>query len=239
MIGIISDIHGNFAALSTVLAELDRMGVDEIICLGDTAGYYSQVNECCDILRARGIFSLMGNHDAYIALNQPCPRSNSANACLDYQREVLSADNRRWLESLPERASLHGLELIHGGWNDPLDEYLEPSEAYFAEHPGRFFASGHSHVQFLWQGRDKTWCNPGSVGQPRDGDPRAAFATWDGQRFALYRIAYDIEAAQRAMAHAGFTDYFYENLAKGTQIGGRVSAIRSDLPPANSAGNRP
>ena len=239
MIGIISDIHGNHAALSAVLAELDRLGVDEIICLGDTAGYYSEINACCDALRARGIFSLLGNHDAYIARREPCPRSNSANACLDYQHKVISAANRAWLESLPERANLHGLELIHGGWNDPLDEYLEPSDAYFAERPGRYFASGHSHVQYLWHGNGKTWCNPGSVGQPRDGDPRAAFATWDGQAFTLHRIAYDIEAAQRAMAQAGFTDYFYDNLAKGTQIGGRISAIRSDQAPLAPAGNRP
>ena len=80
MIGIISDVHGNYSALSRVLARLDALGVSRIICLGDTAGYYCQVNECCDALRERAVFSVMGNHDWYLARQQRCPRSNSANA---------------------------------------------------------------------------------------------------------------------------------------------------------------
>ena len=209
-----------------MLARLDALGVSRIICLGDTAGYYCQVNECCDALRERAVFSVMGNHDWYLARQQRCPRSNSANACLDYQAGVISEQNLAWLDGLALQAFEQGISLVHGGWNDPLDEYLRPSQAYFDALPGGCFASGHTHVQYLWQGQGKVYCNPGSVGQPRDGDPRAAFATWDGEAFELHRVEYDIAQVQQAMARAGFTSYFYENLDKGTQIGGRISAIQ-------------
>lgn len=225
MIGIISDIHGNHVALSTVLEKLDDLGVTEIICLGDIGGYYCQINECCETLRQRNMFSIMGNHDWYLAKGESCPRSNSANDCLNYQRKVITPDNLAWLTSLPERAFIHGLDIVHGGWNDPIDEYVRPSPEYFSTIPGKYFASGHTHVQHVWSDGEKTYCNPGSVGQPRDGDPRAAFATWDGHSFSLHRIEYDIEQIQREMALAGFTPYYSENLSKGTSIGGRISAL--------------
>ena len=225
MIGIISDVHGNYSALCSVLERLDALGASQVICLGDTAGYYCQVNLCCDALRERNVFSVMGNHDWYLAKAQRCPRSNSANACLDYQASVISPQNLAWLQSLDMQSLQHGVSIVHGGWNDPLDEYLSPSQAYFDALPGCHFASGHTHVQYQWQGEGKHYCNPGSVGQPRDGDPRAAFATWDGQAFALHRVEYDIAQVQQAMAVAGFDAYFYENLDKGTQIGGRISSV--------------
>lgn len=224
MIGIISDIHGNHVALEAVLAKLDELGVAEIICLGDVGGYYCQVNECCNTLRTRKIYTLMGNHDWYLAKNEDCPRSNSANRCIEYQRRVITDDNLNWLRSLVSKASMHGIEIVHGGWNDPVDEYLKPTVDYFSAMPGQFFASGHTHVQRLWSEGGKTYCNPGSVGQPRDGDPRAAFAVWDGQSFHLHRVEYDIPSIQRAMAAAGFDPYFYENLAKGSRIGGKIDA---------------
>ena len=178
MIGIISDIHGNFIALSAVLSRLDQLGISEVVCLGDIGGYYCQINECCHALRSRNILSLMGNHDWYLAEGQPCPRSNSANHCLDYQRNEISRSNLTWLSSLPQRGMAHGISIVHGGWHDPIDEYVRPTEEYFSELPGHYFASGHTHVQHIWTGGTKIYCNPGSVGQPRDGDPRAAFVLW-------------------------------------------------------------
>ena len=225
MIGIISDVHGNHFALLAVLDKLDELGVSEVICLGDIGGYYCQINECCETLRQRNIFSLMGNHDWYLAKGERCPRSNSANACLDYQRKVISQANLAWLASLPERANIHGIDIVHGGWNDPIDEYVKPTEEYFSIIPGSYFASGHTHVQHVWTDGKKSYCNPGSVGQPRDGDPRAAFATWDGSSFNLFRVEYDIGRVQLEMARAGFTPYFSENLYKGSQIGGKISAL--------------
>lgn len=222
MIGIISDIHGNYAALSTVLQRLDEMGVSEIICLGDIAGYYCQINECCEALRKRQIFSLMGNHDSYLTSGEGCPRSKSANQCLDYQRQIISPENLTWLTAMPNEATLHGIRIVHGGWNDPIEEYLKPSKEYFSQLSGQYFASGHTHVQCIWTGDGKKYCNPGSVGQPRDGDPRAAFATWDGHEFSLHRIPYDIKQIQSEMTKARFSPYFYENLTAGTRIGGKI-----------------
>ncbi len=225
MTGIISDIHGNHEALSAVLEELDRMGVDRVICLGDVGGYYCQVNECCETLRKRGIFTLMGNHDWYLATGGSCPRSGSANRCLDYQRKVIRGDNLKWMASLSPRALIDGLSVVHGGWSDPLDEYVVPSNGYFAGMTGRQFASGHTHVPCIWTGGEKAYCNPGSVGQPRDGDPRASFAAWDGRDFRLFRVAYDVESLQMEMRKSGFAPYYYENLSAGTRIGGKVDRL--------------
>ena len=86
-LGLIADIHGNYEALKAVLNELDCMNVSDIYCLGDVVGYYSQVNECCDELRARSIPCVMGNHDWYMVSGGFCPRSKSVNDCLEYQRK--------------------------------------------------------------------------------------------------------------------------------------------------------
>ena len=118
--------------------------------------------------------------------------------------------------------NLDRLSLVHAGWNDPLDEYMIPTEEYFFEIEGHAFASGHSHVQYKWQGSRAIYCNPGSVGQPRDGDPRAAFATWDGMRFDLHRVSYDIGQTEKSMQAAGFSEYFYANLRIGSRIGGKI-----------------
>lgn len=229
MIGIISDIHGNYPALQAVVAKLDAMGVASIICLGDIGGYYSQVNECCDELRRLGIFSLMGNHDWYLATGERCPRSRSANACLEYQQKVLSTSNLEWLKTLTPAAEMYGISLVHGGWRDPVDEYTRPSEKYFESLEGLYFVSGHTHVPGIWSGAGKVYCNPGSVGQPRDGDPRASFAIFDGGNFKLYRTEYDIQKTQKMMSKAGFPPYFYENLTNGTRIGGGINIFEPSV----------
>jgi len=225
MIAIISDIHGNNAALTAVLDELARIRVEKIICLGDVTGYYCQINECCETLRARNVFSLMGNHDWYLVSGENCPRSNSANRCLEYQRKVISKSNLHWLTTLKPQAEVDGLNIVHGGWIDPLDEYVVPSTEYFSRIPGYFFSSGHTHVPCIWSGGGKTYCNPGSVGQPRDGDPRASFAIFDNMKFSLSRIQYDFKPLQVEMHNAGFEKYFYENLAIGARIGGKIDKL--------------
>src|SRR5262245_3934812 len=203
MIAIISDVHGNIAALKSVLAEIDRMGVQQVVCLGDVAGYYSEVNDCVEALRSRGIVSLMGNHDYYLTSGTGCPRSTSANRCLDYQRQTITPENLHWLAESPPRASVGGISMVHGGWNDPIDEYLyDVSAEYFATLDGTSFASGHTHVQRVWSFDAKVYCNPGSVGQPRDGDPRSAFAVWTDGAPALCRVAYDIDETSDLMKRA-------------------------------------
>jgi predicted phosphodiesterase len=216
-IGIISDIHGNYEALKTVLAELDAMNITEIYCLGDVVGYYSQVNECCDELRKRNIPCLMGNHDWYMASGGFCPRSKSVNDCLVYQRKVITQENIEWLRTFEMQRFVGSIHMVHGGWADPIDEYLvEPNADYFSRIEGKNFVSGHTHFQSLHHFGDKTYCNPGSVGMPRDNDPRAAFATFDGE-FTLHRIKYNMQVVFDLMDKAGFNDYYYGCLKTGAR----------------------
>jgi predicted phosphodiesterase len=220
MLAILADIHGNFPALEAVLDRIDYLGCDRIVSLGDVAGYYAQPNECIQALRAREIPNLMGNHDHYLVTGAQCPRSRSANDCLDYQRSVVSRSNIEWLASSPLFRSFGEINMVHGGWQDPLDEYiLAPEESYFEDRPGRIFLSGHTHIPAVCPFRDRTYANPGSVGQPRDGDPRAAFAILVDGQLRIERVAYDVEATGRAMQKAGFDSYYYRNLAAGTRIG--------------------
>lgn len=227
MIAIISDVHGNYPALRAVLTAIDAMGVKQIISLGDVAGYYSMINECIDALRERAIVNLMGNHDSYIVDNVTCPRSNSANTSLAWQRRTITPQNLAWLAQSRRGGLRKGkLSMVHAGWNDPIDENIEiVSAEYFADRDGEVFVSGHSHVQGVWPAGTKTYCNPGSVGQPRDGDPRAAFAVWDGTSMRLHRVDYDIDEIVAHMQAAGFAPHFYENLTMGTRIGGKLSRI--------------
>ncbi|HLX52605.1 MAG TPA: metallophosphoesterase family protein [Aquella sp.] len=215
-IGFISDIHGNYEALKSVLSKLEKLHVSEIYCLGDVVGYYSQVNECCDELRKRQIPCIMGNHDWYLAGGGFCPRSKSVNDCLVYQRKVISEENLNWLENFPVHRKVGNIHLVHGGWADPIDEYLQPSEEYFNKVNGEIFISGHTHIQMLERYSGKTYCNPGSVGQPRDNDPRSAFAIYD-DKFTLHRVEYDMRVVFDLMDKAGFNDYYYGSLKTGAR----------------------
>jgi putative phosphoesterase len=216
-IAFISDIHGNYEALTAVLSKLDALGVSRVYCAGDVTGYYPQVNECCGELRSRQIPCVMGNHDWYMAGGGWCPRSRSVNECLSYQRGVISGENLDWLRSLPLQIREGDFQIVHGGWADPIDEYLTPTCEYFERIPGRIFISGHTHVQTLQEYGDKIYCNPGSVGQPRDGDPRAAFAVYDGENIELHRVEYDIQKIFDLMRAAGFSDYYYGCLKTGAR----------------------
>ncbi|MFM9840713.1 MAG: metallophosphoesterase family protein [Cyclobacteriaceae bacterium] len=216
-IGLVSDIHGNFEALQSVLGELDKMKVTEIYCLGDVVGYYSQVNECCEELIKRNIPCLMGNHDWYMAGGGFCPRSKSVNDCLAYQRKVIKESHINWLQSFPVQRKIGNVHMVHGGWADPIDEYLrEPNEEYFSRIEGKFFISGHTHIQLLLKfANGKVYCNPGSVGQPRDGDPRAAFAIFEDNNIILHRVRYDMQKVFDLMNAVGFDDYYYGSLKTG------------------------
>ncbi len=213
----ISDIHGNYEALKAVLRHIDDLGADLIVCAGDIAGYYSQINACCDELRRRNIPAVMGNHDWYLGQDGHCLRSRSVNDCLVYQRSVITPENKAWLEQLPLQWRLDDIRVVHGGWSDPIDEYLKPTAEYFAPLAGRYFVSGHTHLPTVCDYGDKFYCNPGSVGQPRDGDPRAAFAILEDGHFSLHRVGYDIQKVFELMNTAGFNDYYYGGLLTGAR----------------------
>lgn len=227
----ISDVHGNYEALKAVLARIDQLGVDRIACAGDVAGYYCQINECCEALRERGIPSVMGNHDWYLGGNGFCVRSRSVNDCLAYQARVITPDNLAWIRAFPLQMQVGPVRMVHGGWSDPIDEYLlRPSQEYFDRLEGNFFVTGHTHFQGRHRFGAKVHCNPGSVGQPRDGDPRAAFAVFDGTDFELHRVEYDMERLFALMDAAGFNDYFYGGLKTGARNLKRLDGPAGDAP---------
>lgn len=217
-IGLISDIHGNYEALKAVLGKFDEMNVSEIYCLGDVVGYYPQINECCEELRTRQIQCIMGNHDWYMVSGGFCPRSKSVNDCLIYQRGIITKNNLHWLYDLPIQRVVKNIHMVHGGWADPIDEYLlTPTAEYFLNIPGDIFVSGHTHIQLLVEFDGKKYCNPGSVGQPRDGDPKAAFGIYNNGEFYLHRVEYNPQKVYAIMKDAGFSDYYYGCLKTGSR----------------------
>ena len=222
MIAFISDIHGNYPALQAVLHEIDRMKCDQIICLGDVTGYYSQVNECIALLRQRGIPCLLGNHDYYLISNTCCS-SKTVRLCLDYQKTVISEDNLNWLRGNPPFVDTAEFSLRHAGWHDAIEERFDRFDFSWVDAmPQQAFFSGHTHVQgmYLSVSMDRVYCNPGSVGQPRDNDPRAAFAVWiGGCKVSLHRVPYDIDEVVRHMQTAGLGDWIWKGLYTGRQIG--------------------
>lgn len=220
MIAIISDIHGNFPALQAVMAEVEKSGCERIISLGDVAGYFCKINECIVLLRQKNVINIMGNHDDYLVNNKLCPRSKSANDCLNYQRQHISLENLDWLKNSVQRIDSNVTSFVHGGWKDTLDEYLmDVKEDYFKNEKAKYFFSGHTHIQSVKSLGKICHCNPGSVGQPRDNNPKAAFALFDGEKIYLKRVDYDIDEIAIAMENCGFNRYYYKGLYSGVRIG--------------------
>ncbi len=217
---IIADIHGNLPALKAVIDRIEDIHPARIICLGDIAGYYPAVNECAMIVREQCDICVKGNHDVYLTGEQNCPRSGTVRQTIDYQRKKVSRDNLEWLKSLPDNVLLDDMLLCHGGPEDYIDQYLrEPPYAFDERVP--FFASAHTHIPVIYNHGKKTYLNPGSVGQPRDGNPMASFAVIesDGQP-EIIRVLYDIDAVAKESLAAGFDERLFSCLYSGTKIGG-------------------
>jgi len=223
---IISDLHANLEALQAVLKTIDGLGVDQIVCLGDVVGYNASPNECVDIVRERNIPTICGNHDAVACgLEEPWGFNPVALSAALWTREHLSPENQQWLRELPVNKSFEDFLAAHG---TPMDRDLylfawEDALPYFdyvaqLEHHLCFFGHTHCPAIFSLDGsyaldeastfdvsEDKIFfINPGSVGQPRDGDPRAAFGLYDSEssRYELVRVEYPVEqAADRIIAN--------------------------------------
>lgn len=222
MWAVISDVHGNYPALKKVLNEIDRIGCERILSLGDVSGYYCMINECIEEFRKRKVINLMGNHDHYLVYHKQCPRSATVNVCLEYQRNILTSENLAYLKNSPLGYDDEILSARHGGWKDPLDEYITEFDFTSVDLKGRrILASGHTHVQHMERLEDILYFNPGSVGQPRDRDCRAAFAILSENRdVTLMRVSYDIDEIANQMKRAGFPNRVSECLYAGTKIGG-------------------
>jgi diadenosine tetraphosphatase ApaH/serine/threonine PP2A family protein phosphatase len=237
-VAVISDIHGNLQALEAVLASIDRDAPDEIWCLGDLVGYGPRPNRCCAVVAERADVCLIGNHDlAALGRLDLEIFSPDAAATAAWTIDVLEPEARSFLESLQPSGEREGVGLFHASPRDPVWEYvLSPGIAYagMAATPQDLVLVGHSHVALVFRlaattlataeadtevelAGDRWLLNPGSVGQPRDGDPRAAWLLLDldARRGAFRRVAYDVERTQEEIRERGLP----EELAARLELG--------------------
>jgi predicted phosphodiesterase len=238
-VAIISDVHANARALDAVLEEIDAERVDAMWCLGDTVGYGPRPNECCDTVKARADYCLVGNHDLVVLGRLSVSDFNDeAAAAATWTADVLTPESRTFLEGLEPSGEVGGVDLYHASARDPVWEYVLTEEAASATlelSPAPLVLVGHSHVALaLAQNGDGVaggmapagsrvelagrWLlNPGSVGQPRDGDPRAAWLLLDlDEMFAEFRrVPYSIEQTQTEMRERGLPGALAARLARG------------------------
>jgi predicted phosphodiesterase len=239
-IAVISDIHSNLQALEAVLLRIDDLACEKTYCLGDVVGYGANPNECITLLREREISSLQGNHDAVVSGQSSGTDFNeyAYNAAME-NRRVLTEENLEYLLTMSETIRLGDHALMVHGSPSGRDHYLmgEALIAHMSELVGQneniqlcFF--GHTHIPSLYNGAglqyaeadpfhlDPGMCtmvNPGSVGQPRDGDTRAAFTWWDTEANSVVfeRVAYDVEAACQAILASDLPDFLGLRLRDG------------------------
>jgi diadenosine tetraphosphatase ApaH/serine/threonine PP2A family protein phosphatase len=240
-IAMLSDVHGNRPAFEAVLAQIDDTDVEEIWCLGDLVGYGAEPDECVALARERCVVCLAGNHDLVVTGDIPLSDfSSSAAAAARWTQENISKQALSFLRSLEPSEPDHEVGLYHGSPRDPVWEYVLSTwqaDECLDLTDARVCAVGHSHVA-LWFRRDPAgkldgaqatagaeqdlsvgeWLiNPGGVGQPRDGDPRAAWLLLDTESWAATwkRVEYPIDEAARAIADAGLPPVLAERLYSG------------------------
>ena len=244
-LALLSDIHSNLPALEAVLADLEGARVDETWCLGDVVGYGAQPDECADLVRERCSVCLVGNHDL-AALEQLdiSTFSPAAAAAVHWTRERMSPSTREFLAGLDPADESREVGLYHASPRDPVWEYvLWPDQAAecIRVQARRVSFVGHSHVALFFalpddgksdsdargaqagagtslEVRRGRWLiNPGSVGQPRDGDPRAAWLELDTETWqaSFHRVAYDIDRAADAIVATDLPEHLARRLYVG------------------------
>ncbi len=243
--GVISDIHSNLEALEAIFDEIDSIGVDKTICLGDIVGYNANPNECIDILRKRGVESVMGNHDSRAAeLEEPSDFNPLAATAVIWTREVLTETNKSYLSRLPRSLKIDETFLAVHGWINDTDRYIQNTDDAEANFellwdcspltPIKICFFGHTHIARSFikddnevrEARERRisieskrlyLVNPGSVGQPRDLDPRASFAVFDSEKseINMYRVEYDIESCSKKVLKAGLPKLLAERIKLG------------------------
>jgi predicted phosphodiesterase len=224
MFAIISDIHGNLEALNVVLADIQRRGITEVLCLGDVVGYGPNPRECLDLVMQQCGVVLMGNHD-FAVFYEPYNFNTGAESASYWTRRCFEQDpdtdarNKRWrfLGGLPPRVKTDKYVALHASPRRPINEYIFPDDIY--TNPGKFVAMfervdrlcfvGHTHVPGVFlEGPDfytpdeldyrfeitdeKAIVNVGSVGQPRDRDPRTGYVVVDDASVEFVRLEYDV-----------------------------------------------
>lgn len=241
---IISDIHSNLEAFETVLERIDSLGIKDIICLGDIVGYNANPNECIEIIKARNIISVVGNHDLRAAgLEEPFNFNSLAREAICWTKNQLANENLLFLKNLPKKISFdNGRSIaVHGSINNTDKYILSLADAYenfglMHDEPNKpkicFF--GHTHIPNIYKYADYRACaidvkdieleqnslylvNPGGVGQPRDGNPMAAFLVYDAEkgRIKFFRVEYDIAKCCGKVINAGLPRQLAQRLMIG------------------------
>ena len=243
---LLTDIHGNFQALQAVVQDGEnRVRLEAVWNMGDIVGYGPEPGGCIQFLRERSAVTVPGNHDLAAINRIPLTDFNpyAAAACA-WTAEQLTGDERAYLESLPLRIQADQFTLVHGSPRDPVWEYVLSTiiaAANFHHFETPFCLVGHTHIPAIYVDTrvdGKGTChgyhlvpeeslslprnariiyNPGGVGQPRDGDPRASYGVYDRDAAAIthYRVPYDYRTTQELMRGAGLPDYLAERLALG------------------------
>ena len=237
---VLSDIHSNLEALDAVLAAADEAGCDRVVVLGDIVGYGADPDAVIARLADREAVAIAGNHDlAATGAFDVSWFNEVAAAAIAWTTQTITPETKRYLDALSPRRDTASALLVHGSVRDPVAEYLlaaPDAAASFAldDFPLAFF--GHTHLPTIFRatenGTVNAWLleenqnltfapgerymvNPGSVGQPRDRDPRAAFLIWDEGRVTGRRVAYPIETTARKILDAGLPRWLAERLALG------------------------
>jgi predicted phosphodiesterase len=239
-VAVLSDVHANLPALEAVLSAIEAEGIDELWCLGDVVGYGADPDACAQLIEQRTSICLAGNHDLVVAGRIDIDTFAAAAAeAARWTRATISDATQEFLVELEPQAERAGFGLYHASPRDPVWEYVlsfEQAEASLEQAPQRLSLIGHSHVACFFNdlggrvtgeqaGADQSFdtsegswlLNPGSVGQPRDGDPRAAFLVLDSDDGeALYRrVEYPIEQAATAIIDAGLPRQLADRLYLG------------------------
>ena len=239
-VAVISDVHSNLQALEAVLEHAGREGFDELWCLGDIVGYGGRPSECLALVRERSTICLGGNHDLVVSGVLDIDQFTSdAGVAARWTRSVLTPDELEVLARLDPKGERSGVSLFHGSIRDPVWEYVltaDVADAALRAQKTDLALVGHSHVQLslalgksgLEGGKaepdqevqlDATTrlINPGSVGQPRDRDPRAAWLLLDGEAgwARFMRSEYAIEGAQSDIRNAGLPTRLADRLSRG------------------------
>jgi putative phosphoesterase len=225
---VVSDIHSNLGALTAVVSSLPDY--DELFCLGDIVGYGPQPNEVIERLQQlRPTVVLMGNHDYAVVTGDVDGFSSHAARAVEWTRGVISEAGLSYLKALKPSATIvregKTLALFHGSPRDPLNEYIFPG---IGEMVGRrlvemteakILVLGHTHMPMIYRFNGNLLANPGSVGQPRDGDPRACLAMLSIGRgettFQIQRVDYDVHSVADKILRSGLPAFLAERLYVG------------------------
>ena len=236
---LISDIHGNYAALQMVLKDIEKRGIDTIYCLGDIVGYGARPKECLDKVRKICRAVVAGNHDWGAVGKTDLSRFNSrARKVVLWSAEKLDFEDKKYLSELPLIQNFNEATIVHGTpvepemWN--YLRYRSMLPAQFAGFECKICFIGHSHVPVIWSDRGEkiipNWNEPlffdsdqryivnaGSVGQPRDGDPRACYVIYNDvdSSITFVRLNYDIDAAAKYILKANLPESLASRLYRG------------------------